>query len=79
MESDKMFRPGDRVLAILSLNDNKITGATAYDHYRLGMELILLLIFAGILIVVTGWTGLKTCLSIFFAIIVIWKILLPEF
>jgi uncharacterized membrane protein len=77
MESDKMFRPGDQVLVILSVHDNKITAATAYDHYRLGMELILILIFAGILIIVTGWTGLKTCLSIFFAIIVIWKILLP--
>ena len=77
MESDKMFRPGDQVLVILSTNDHKIIAATAYDHYRLGIEFILILVFAGILIIVTGWTGLKTCLSIFFAIIVIWRILLP--
>ena len=77
MDSDKMFRPGDQVLVILSTNDNKIVAATAYDHYRLGTELMLILVFAGMLIVVTGWIGLKTCLSIFFAVVVIWRILLP--
>ncbi len=29
------------------------------------------------LVGVTGWTGIKTCLSLFFSVIVIWKILLP--
>jgi uncharacterized membrane protein len=77
MESDKMFRPGDRVLVVLSTSDHKILAATAYDHYRLGTELILILVFAGLLIAFTGWIGLKTCLSVFFAVVVIWKILLP--
>ena len=77
METDKIFRPGDQVLLVISSQDRKIIAATVYDHYRLGMELILILIFAGMLVIVTGWTGLKTCLSIFFAVMVIWKILLP--
>jgi uncharacterized membrane protein len=77
METDKIFRPGDQVLIVISSQDQKIIAATVYDHYRLEMELVLVLIFAGLLIIVTGWTGLKTCLSIFFAVMVIWKILLP--
>ncbi len=45
MESDKMFRPGDRVYVVLSTLGNKILAATAYDHYRLQIELILILVF----------------------------------
>jgi uncharacterized membrane protein len=77
METDKMFRAGDQVLLVVSTQNQKIIAATVYDHYRLGMELILVLIFAGLMVIVTGWTGLKTCLSIFFAVMVIWKVLLP--
>lgn len=77
METDKMFRSGDKVFLVVATTGNKITAATAYDHYRLNTELFLILLFAVLLVGVTGWSGAKTCLSLFFTVLLIWKILLP--
>lgn len=77
MESDKMFRVGDRVFVVVNAIGNEITAATAYDHYRLNIELFLLLLFAVLLVGVTGWSGAKTCLSLFFTVLLMWKVLLP--
>jgi uncharacterized membrane protein len=77
MEADKMFRIEDRVLVVVTTRGNEITSATAYDHYRLHIELILLLLFGVLLVGVTGWSGVKTCLSLFFTVLLMWKVLLP--
>jgi uncharacterized membrane protein len=77
MESDKMFRAGDRVFLVLSTAGNEIIGATAYDHYRLNIEGILVILFAALLIGFAGWGGARALLSFGFAILVIWKIMLP--
>src|SRR5208337_844084 len=49
MESDKMFRVGDRVFLVVTTEGDRITAATAYDHYRLNTELLLLGFFAALL------------------------------
>lgn len=77
MESDKMFRIGDRAYVVLSVSGDKITAAIAYDHYRLFIELILLLIFAVFLIGFGGAGGIKAILSFVFAILILWKVMLP--
>jgi uncharacterized membrane protein len=77
MESDKMFRDGDRVFLVLTAIGDEITAATAYDHYRLDIELVLLLLFFACLIGVTGWSGAKALLSFLFAVLMMWKILFP--
>jgi uncharacterized membrane protein len=77
MESDKMFRAGDRVFLVLTTSGDEILSATAYDHYRLTTELLLLVLFAVLLCVLAGWRGLKALLSFFFAILAMWKILVP--
>ncbi|MGE0087076.1 MAG: YibE/F family protein [Desulfococcaceae bacterium] len=77
MESDKMFKPGDKALLILSLDNGEIVSATAYDHYRLPLELMLLSLFAVLIIGFAGISGLRALLSFFFAILMIWKIMLP--
>ncbi len=77
MESDKVFKPGDRAMLVLSVEKGEIVSATAYDHYRMPLELILLILFALLLIGFAGISGLKALLSFFFAILAVWKIMLP--
>jgi uncharacterized membrane protein len=79
LELDKFFCPGDVALVVLSLKDGKIYHATAQDHYRIGIEIVLLATFAILLIIFGGWTGTKALLSFLFATLMIWKILIPSF
>jgi uncharacterized membrane protein len=77
METDKMFQEGDEVYLVLTVSGDTIRQATAYDHYRLDIELLLFVLFAALLIVFAGWTGVRALLSFLFAIMMIWKVLLP--
>ena len=80
LELDKMFAVGDVALVTIDMDEN---GAFVYanpvDHYRIRIELILLGLFAGLLILYAGITGIKALLSFVFTGIAIWKILLPGF
>ena len=77
MESDKMFRNGDKVFLVVTTIGGEITAATAYDHYRLNIEAVLVVLFAAALIGFTGWSGAKALLSLFFTVVTLWKVLLP--
>lgn len=77
MESDKMFRPGDMAFVIVTTLGGEIISATAYDHYRLHIEGLLVLLFAAVLIGFTGWSGAKALLAFFFTIVIMWKVLFP--
>jgi uncharacterized membrane protein len=78
MDRDKLFEPGDTALVVLSLNaEGEIVFVNPQDHYRLGLEALLLGLFAVLLIAFGGWTGLKSLLSFLFAALVLWKILVP--
>ena len=77
MESDKMFRKGDPVFVLLTTEGDAIVNAVAYDHIRTGIELGLVLLFAALLVGYTGWSGLRAMLSFVFAILVMWKVMLP--
>ncbi|AEH45619.1 YibE/F family protein [Thermodesulfatator indicus DSM 15286] len=78
LDIDKIFKPGDKVLVVLSLTkDNKIFYVNAQDIYRIDIELILFLSFAFFLVVFGGWIGLRALLSFIFTVLVVWKILIP--
>ncbi len=77
METDKMFRPGDVALLVLEIRSGTLTAATAYDHYRVTFELLLVVLFALFLIAFAGWSGFRALLSFVFALLLMWKILLP--
>ena len=79
MELDKIFAEGDTALMVLTLKGNEIYFANAQDHYRLNIELILLLCFALLLVVFAGLTGVKALLSFIFTAMMIWKIMIPLF
>lgn len=78
MDRDKIFAEGDIALMVLSLNSQgKIVYVNAQDHYRIGLELLLLGLFSLTLLIFAGWTGAKALLSFIFAGLMIWKVLAP--
>ena len=81
LELDKLFKPGDVALVVLDLNPekNSILYASVIDHFRLGVEVVLLALFGGILIMFAGWTGMKAIVSFAFTAVMIWRVMLPQF
>ena len=78
LDRDKLFCKGDKVLTVLSLSpEGKIVYANPQEHYRISVETVLALLFAGLLIIFGGWTGLKALISFAFAGLCIIKILVP--
>lgn len=78
MDRDKIFEVGDTALVVLSLNEEgQITFVNPQAHYRLGLEVFLLGLFALVLILFGGWTGAKALLSFLFAGLMLWKVLVP--
>jgi uncharacterized membrane protein len=78
MDRDKVFREGDIALVVLSLDPGgEIRYVNPQSHYRLGTEIFLLALFALLLLVFGGWTGLKALLSFLFSALMIWKVLVP--
>lgn len=78
MDKDKIYKKGDTALVVLTLNQHgEIIFVNPQDHYRLGLELFLLALFAVLLIAYGGFTGLKALLSFILTAQVLWKILVP--
>ncbi len=79
MELDKLFRPGDRVFAVLSTDGKEVIDVTLTDHYRLDIEAALLGLFIFLVVGFAGWTGVKAVVSFVFTGVILWKILLPGY
>ncbi|WP_319559648.1 YibE/F family protein [Marispirochaeta sp.] len=81
MDMDKLFVQGDKALVTLTLNETKdsIISTQVVDHYRIRVELALLILFISLLIIYAGWTGVKAVVSFIFTAAAIWKILIPGF
>jgi uncharacterized membrane protein len=77
MELDRVFEVGDHALLNISSNGEVITWANTYDHYRLRIELILMLIFSAFLLVYGGFFGVQAILSFIFTALMLWKVLIP--
>ena len=66
MDRDKLFRKGDEVYLVLTLNsEGEIIYVNPQEHYRLGTEMLLFGLFAGLLIIFGGITGIKALLSLY--------------
>lgn len=78
IEFDKVFVNGDYAWVLLELDSsNNIIFANLVDHYRIGKELFLMGVFVLLIILFSGFTGVRTILSFTFALLSIWKILIP--
>ncbi len=77
-EFDKVFREGDKSWVLLEFNEEgEIIYANMIDHYRINKEVVLIGLFALALVIFSGFTGVRTILSFSFAIVSIWKLLIP--
>ena len=78
MDIDKLFEPGDTAWVIIENSpDGNISFVNMVEHYRIGKELLLIGLFALLIIVFSGFTGIRTLLSFAFALLAIWKLLIP--
>ena len=78
METDKMFLEGDTVLLVLdNVENGKVVAATAYDHFRISTEVLLIALFIALLTAFAGWRGIRSVLAFLFTVMIIWKLLLP--
>ncbi len=79
MDRDKIFRKGDTAFVVLTVDpDGNVIYVNPQAHYRIGIEIFLLSVFALLLIAFGGFTGLKALLSFLFSALVIWKVLIPS-
>lgn len=78
MDKDKIFEVGDEALAVLTLDSKgEVLYVNPQDHYRIGLEITMLLLFTFLLLVFGGWTGAKAMFSFLFTALVLWKLLIP--
>ena len=77
LSQDKEFSVGDEVLVAVSYDDAKITAVTMIDHFRIGWELLLVIIFTSFLIVFAGPGGIRAMLSFVITVLCIWKVMIP--
>jgi uncharacterized membrane protein len=79
MELDEIYRKGNTILVEYSTREGRLHRAYARGKFRIGVELMLLFLFAILLVAVGGWTGAKALLSFFFAALMLWKVMVPMF
>ncbi|MBP7479642.1 MAG: YibE/F family protein [Spirochaetaceae bacterium] len=81
LESDKIFSQGDIVQCVIHYEKNNneyvILSLSLIDHYRIHYEIILFFLFAVLIIIFAGKTGLRSLFSFVLSILSIWKILIP--
>lgn len=77
MEFDEFYDVGDTVLVEYDLVNGKPSHGTARGNYRLGLQLLLITLFALLLMAVAGITGFKAMLSFVFVAMVLWKLFFP--
>ena len=77
LEMDEFYEAGKVILVEYSARDGKPSDAVARGHYRLRLQVILIVLFFILLVAVAGVTGLKAALSFMFAVMVLWKLFFP--
>ncbi|MCD7857133.1 MAG: YibE/F family protein [Clostridiales bacterium] len=77
LEQDKIYEEGDRALVLVSLDGEEVASVSMIDHYRLDLEILLLVAFFLFLVLFAGWTGVRAILSFVLSVLAIWKVLVP--
>ncbi len=75
---DKVFVAGDTAYVLVEKTQSgEFLFATLVDHYRLDIEVVLVLLFVALLIIFSGTTGVRTVISFSFTLACIFKIFIP--
>ncbi|MEE0880825.1 MAG: hypothetical protein UIL36_04370 [Turicibacter sp.] len=68
LEVDKIFEVDDVVWTLLEMNENhEIIFANLIDYYRLDKQLMLIGLFVILMVICSGYTGIRTLLSLTFS------------
>ncbi|MDO5136630.1 MAG: YibE/F family protein [Eubacteriales bacterium] len=78
LESDKIFAKGDVAHVVVSYKDDQILTVMMSDHYRLGKEALLAVLFVALLLLFAGKAGLRAVYSFVITILALWKIMIPS-
>ncbi len=77
LEYDEIYKVDDIILVEYNTAHGSVHLAYTRGHYRLTHELVLVVLFSIFLVAVAGKTGLKALLSLVFAALMLWKLLIP--
>ena len=77
LEQDKLFEPGDKALVRINHAEGEILNVSMIDHYRVPAELLLAALFAILLVLFAGKTGVRALVSFAVCVLMIWKVLVP--
>lgn len=77
LESDKIFKEGDRAMVVINYQGEDILSVNMIDHYRLDKELLLMAGFCIFIILFAGRTGVRAIISFVLTVLMIWRVLVP--
>jgi uncharacterized membrane protein len=77
MEFDEFYETGGVILVEYDVLNGKPGHGLARGYHRLRLQVVLIGLFACLLLIVSGSTGLKAALSFIFTAMVLWKIFFP--
>ncbi|GKX28234.1 membrane protein [Vallitalea longa] len=78
LDYDNYYKVGDKIIAAVKVEDNKIIDAKAVELYRQNYLLIIFLVFVILLIIYARSIGIKALLSFLCTLFVLWKFLIPN-
>lgn len=77
LAEDKIYAVGDRALVVISHEGDEVIAVTMTDHFRLNWEVVLAVLFALLLVLFAGRTGLRALMSFALTVLMLWKLLVP--
>lgn len=77
MELDNYYKPGDKIIAAVRIENGRPVAAKAVDLCRQNWELVLFGLFILSLIIYARFTGLKALFSFIVTLYIIWFLLIP--
>ncbi|OON98565.1 MAG: hypothetical protein ATN35_04515 [Epulopiscium sp. Nele67-Bin004] len=78
LNDDTVFVAGDTAYVLIEMtSEGDFLFANMIDHYRLDIEIILVLFFVTVLIIFSGTTGVRTVISFAFTLTCIFKVFIP--
>jgi uncharacterized membrane protein len=75
--TDRYVRVGDKALFMLDIKNGRILSAKIVDYERQSWHLFLFIIFAGLLILFSGYIGIRAFVSFVFTVVILLRLLFP--
>ncbi|QOR34333.1 YibE/F family protein [Clostridium sp. 'deep sea'] len=74
---DITLKKGDKIILLLEFDGDKISVAYLDDYHRLTMVYILVALFAFLVILIGGWKGVRSLLTLILTVCLVWFVFVP--